>query len=572
MQLRGGEAAAGGRTREATTCGRPDPAGPSEVQRSWSAGSASPSASPRCRPSSPEKGRFERLRREAEDALRALARARGPATALFGVPSASRTSSTSTASRPAPAAACRPRCSRGPEAPSVTALQDGRRADPRQDRLHRVRLLRARTDAQPAGTRSTRRADRAAARRRRWRPASARLALGTQTIGSIIRPAAFCGVVGFKPSHDADLDPRRGPARALARPRRLLHARRARRRRLAGGLLCDRLAPRSRLAPAGRCWASRRVRISHRVSEEGLTHFRAACDRLAAPATRSCRSRPGGLRRGRGAAHRVVAAEAAQVHAGLVRALSRTATHPQTAELIRNAAGGHGRGSWRGTSPAATGWATSSTGLMDAARDRSLDLAVGARRRAARARRHRRSGDEPPLDPGRHAGARPAGRPERRRAAAGAPGQPAAGGATTKTCSHWAARDREPLLRRMSDEPSSAAPSVAGSYHDSVVLMQLQRALAGAAGRARRRGGDGDAGQPGAAGGERAAPRRGDGEAGPHDLLIAVKAESEAAAGEALARVDALLQVRRRSGGGAGVPAAQPGRPRSSCCRRRAGC
>jgi len=26
------------------------------------------------------------------------------------------------------------------------------------------------------------------------------LALGTQTIGSVIRPAAFCGVVGFKPS------------------------------------------------------------------------------------------------------------------------------------------------------------------------------------------------------------------------------------------------------------------------------------------------------------------------------------------------------------------------------------
>ncbi len=28
------------------------------------------------------------------------------------------------------------------------------------------------------------------------------LALGTQTIGSIIRPAAFCGIVGFKPSYD----------------------------------------------------------------------------------------------------------------------------------------------------------------------------------------------------------------------------------------------------------------------------------------------------------------------------------------------------------------------------------
>ena len=28
------------------------------------------------------------------------------------------------------------------------------------------------------------------------------LALGTQTIGSIIRPAAFCGVIGYKPSFD----------------------------------------------------------------------------------------------------------------------------------------------------------------------------------------------------------------------------------------------------------------------------------------------------------------------------------------------------------------------------------
>jgi Asp-tRNA(Asn)/Glu-tRNA(Gln) amidotransferase A subunit family amidase len=30
----------------------------------------------------------------------------------------------------------------------------------------------------------------------------AALAIGTQTVGSVIRPAAFCGVVGFKPSHD----------------------------------------------------------------------------------------------------------------------------------------------------------------------------------------------------------------------------------------------------------------------------------------------------------------------------------------------------------------------------------
>src|SRR5262249_2824459 len=28
------------------------------------------------------------------------------------------------------------------------------------------------------------------------------LALGTQTIGSVIRPASYCGIVGFKPSYD----------------------------------------------------------------------------------------------------------------------------------------------------------------------------------------------------------------------------------------------------------------------------------------------------------------------------------------------------------------------------------
>jgi FdrA protein len=83
-----------------------------------------------------------------------------------------------------------------------------------------------------------------------------------------------------------------------------------------------------------------------------------------------------------------------------------------------------------------------------------------------------------------------------------------------------------------------------GSYHDSVVLMRLQRSLAALPGvldagvmmatPANRDllAASGLLSQEGAA-------------AGPHDLLIAVKAESEAAAGEALSRVDALLQVRR---------------------------
>jgi FdrA protein len=96
-----------------------------------------------------------------------------------------------------------------------------------------------------------------------------------------------------------------------------------------------------------------------------------------------------------------------------------------------------------------------------------------------------------------------------------------------------------------------------GSYYDSVVLMQLQRALGGLPGVL-------DAGVVMATPANRellAASGLATNEdestaAGPNDLLIAVKAESEAAAGEALARVDALLQVRR-----AGEP--QDFRPRS---------
>jgi len=91
-----------------------------------------------------------------------------------------------------------------------------------------------------------------------------------------------------------------------------------------------------------------------------------------------------------------------------------------------------------------------------------------------------------------------------------------------------------------------------GSYYDSVVLMQLQRSLGALPGIL-------DAGVVMATppnremlaasgllptGGEAGA------EAGEGDLLIAVRAEDEAAAGEALSRVDSLLQVRRSGGDG----------------------
>jgi FdrA protein len=86
-----------------------------------------------------------------------------------------------------------------------------------------------------------------------------------------------------------------------------------------------------------------------------------------------------------------------------------------------------------------------------------------------------------------------------------------------------------------------------GAYYDSVVLMRLQRALAGLPGVH-----DAGAVMATAANLEILAANglapENLSEAGPHDLLIAVRAESGAAAAEALARVDALLEVRRSGG------------------------
>jgi FdrA protein len=95
------------------------------------------------------------------------------------------------------------------------------------------------------------------------------------------------------------------------------------------------------------------------------------------------------------------------------------------------------------------------------------------------------------------------------------------------------------------EAPVTRSAVRAGSYHDSVVLMQLQRALAALPGVL-------DAGVVMATAANRellaAGGLDGGPEAGPDDLLILIKAESEAAAGEALARVDALLRVRPSGG------------------------
>ena len=159
----------------------------------------------------------EFVRAQATRARRASRAPGGRSGRCTACRSGSRTSSTPPASRPRTAPRSTPAGVPRERRLRRRAAEGGGRADPRQDRDDRARLsssrrrpaTRRRRAHTPGGSSSGSAAAVAAGQ--------APLAVGTQTGGSVIRPAAFCGVVGFKPSFGGDpahRHPRRRPERS----------------------------------------------------------------------------------------------------------------------------------------------------------------------------------------------------------------------------------------------------------------------------------------------------------------------------------------------------------------------
>ncbi len=159
------------------------------------------------------------------------------------------------------------------------------------------------------------------------------LALGTQTIGSIIRPAAFCGVFGYKPSFDRASKTGVIPLSASLDHVGLFAAHLEGLRRGARTLCPD---WRDLLAPLPRpvLGIPEGPYLEH-AEPEGLAHFRHTCEQLQAAGLTikpipAMPDFPKIVERH----NLIVAAEAARVHAAWFRE-HENLYHPKTADLIR---------------------------------------------------------------------------------------------------------------------------------------------------------------------------------------------------------------------------------------------
>lgn len=157
------------------------------------------------------------------------------------------------------------------------------------------------------------------------------LTLGTQTIGSIIRPAAFCGVVGYKPSYE-----RISRAGVIPLSPSLDHI---------GVFTADVAGAALAASVLYRDWNSEMLQQKpvfgipegpylERAGDEGLTHFRALCRRLreAEYLIKSVNAMPD-FNAIRERHNLIVAAEAAHIHADWFPRF-RELYHPKTVELI----------------------------------------------------------------------------------------------------------------------------------------------------------------------------------------------------------------------------------------------
>jgi Asp-tRNA(Asn)/Glu-tRNA(Gln) amidotransferase A subunit family amidase len=282
----------------------------------------------------PEKGRFERLRRE-EEALEARWPGPGGRPLLFGLPVGVKDIFHADGFQTRAGSRLSPRVLRGREAPSVTALKEA------------GALILGKTVSTefayfaPGPTRNPRNPEHTPGGSSSGSAAAVaaglcRVALGSQTIGSILRPAAFCGVVGFKPSQTQIATSGMIPL-APSFDQVGFFTRDVATAQLVAGLLCAvwRPYPPSRKPRLG-------VPVGpylSRITKEGMIHFRSVCDRLAdggyeilpVPAMADFDEVVDRH-------YRIVAAEAARVHADWFSRFEEL-YDPRTAELIRKGQG-----------------------------------------------------------------------------------------------------------------------------------------------------------------------------------------------------------------------------------------